>query len=93
LTGSTCCTCSRYEYGDVPAEVLERVQSIAAVCRDLNLSLPSAALHYTLRDDVVRSVVVGGSTPEQLRQNAAWFAEPVPDELWTALAGAGLIPG
>jgi len=68
------------------------VQSIEAVCRDFGVSLPAAALHYTLRDDAVRSIVVGGSTPEQLRQNAARIAEPVPKELWSALAAQGLIP-
>jgi D-threo-aldose 1-dehydrogenase len=84
---------SRYDYGDAPAAVLERVRSIAATCRELGVSLPAAALHYTLRDDTVRSVVIGGSTPEQLRQNTVWMAETVPESLWTALAESGLIPG
>jgi D-threo-aldose 1-dehydrogenase len=83
----------RYEYGDVPAPLLERVQSIAAVCRELGVSLPAAALQYTLRDDTVRSIVIGGSSPEQLRQNANRMVEPIAEELWAALAESGLIPG
>ncbi|MET0843498.1 MAG: aldo/keto reductase [Mycetocola sp.] len=83
---------SRYEYGSAPAAVLERVQSIAETCREFGVSLPAAALHYTLRDDTVRSVVIGGSKPEQLRQNARWMAECVTEALWTALAERGLIP-
>ncbi|MET4637437.1 D-threo-aldose 1-dehydrogenase [Mycetocola sp. 2940] len=82
----------RYEYGDVPAALLDRVKAIAAVCRDFEVSLPTAALQYTLRDEAVRSIVVGGSAPEQLKQNAARMVESVPDGLWSTLAERGLIP-
>ena len=83
---------ARYEYGGVPAPVLARVQSIAEVCREFGVSLPAAALQYTLRDDTVRSIVVGGSKPEQLRQNAARMMETIPDDLWSTLTERGLIP-
>jgi D-threo-aldose 1-dehydrogenase len=82
----------RYDYADVPASLLDRVQLIARVCRDFGVSLPTAALHYPARDDAVRCVVVGGSRPDQLRQNAARMTEVVPAELWQALAGQSLIP-
>ena len=83
---------ARYEYGGVPAPVLDRVRQIAAICREFGVSLPAAALQYTVRDDTVRSVVVGGSKPEQLRQNAARMVEPIPAELWDALVEKDLIP-
>lgn len=83
---------ARYEYGGVPAPVLERVRTIAGICRQFGVSLPAAALQYTLRDDTVRSIVVGGSKPEQLRQNAARMTDPIPDELWDALVEKDLIP-
>ncbi|MBG6238643.1 D-threo-aldose 1-dehydrogenase [Mycetocola sp. CAN_C7] len=83
---------ARYEYGGVPADVLDRVRSIAGVCREFGVSLPAAALQYTLREETVHSVVVGGSTPEQLEQNAERMVEPIPDALWTTLAEKGLIP-
>ncbi len=83
---------ARYEYGGVPAPVLERVQAIAALCHEFGVSLPAAALQYTLRNDTVRSIVVGGSKPEQLSQNAARTVEPIPEELWSTLTERGLIP-
>ena len=83
---------ARYEYGSVPADVLTRVQAIAAVCHDFGVSLPTAALQYTLRNQAVRTVVVGGSRPEQISQNAERMQESVPEELWSALAQRGLIP-
>ena len=85
-------TGARYDYGDVPADLLERVKAIAAACREFGVSLPAAALQYTLRDDTVRSIVVGGSRPEQLRENAERIDEAIPDTLWTALRERGLIP-
>lgn len=84
---------ARYEYGDVPADVLERVRGIARICERHGTALPTAALHFALRHPAVRTVVVGSSRPEQIRQNAERMAESVPDELWTDLVEAGLLPG
>ena len=83
---------ARYDYEAVPADLLERVKGIAVVCREFDVSLPAAALQYALRDDTVRTVVVGGSRPEQLRQNAERTNERVPDELWQTLVERNLIP-
>lgn len=83
---------ARYDYGQAPPEVLARVQAIAAVCRDFGVSLPAAALQYTLRDDAVRTIVVGGSRPAQLHQNAEHMRVSIPEELWQALARKKLIP-
>lgn len=83
---------ARYDYGDAPSALLERVQAIRAVCRDFGVPLPAAALQYTLRDDTVRAIVVGGSRPEQLRQNAERMGQSIPEDLWRTLAEKGLIP-
>jgi len=82
----------RYEYGAVPADVLERARAIAEECARFGTTLPAAALQYTLRDPLVRTVVVGASRADQLRQNAQRMAEPIPVELWDALAERQLIP-
>jgi len=83
---------ARYDYGQVPPEVLARVQAIADVCRDFGVPLPAAALQFTLRDDAVRSIVVGGSRPAQLHQNAENMRMSIPEELWHVLARRKLIP-
>ena len=82
----------RYEYGAVPDELLSRAKLIAAVCATHGVDLPTAALQYTLRLPTVASVVVGGSRPEQLSENARRMTETVPEQLWADLADAGLIP-
>lgn len=82
----------RYEYGALPEELWERLLRIAAVCRAHGVPLPAAAIQYPLRSAVVQSVVVGGSRPEQLRQNAELAALPIPADLWAELEESGLIP-
>lgn len=82
---------TRYEYGTVPDDVLARAQSIAIVCASFGVEMPAAALQYSLREPVVRTVVVGAATPEQIRQNTARMRVKIPEELWTALREERLI--
>ncbi|WP_449409114.1 aldo/keto reductase [Microbacterium maritypicum] len=83
----------RYEYGQLPDELWDRLVRIAQVCAAHDVPLPAAAIQYPLQSDAVRSVVVGGSRPEQLRQNAEHAAREIPAALWEELAAEGLIPG
>jgi D-threo-aldose 1-dehydrogenase len=75
----------RYEYGDVPADVLARAERLAEVCERHGVTLPEAALQFPLREPAVRSVVVGAATPEQVRENARRFAVDIPEALWDEL--------
>lgn len=83
---------SRFDYGEVPAELLARVTAIAEICREFGVSLPTAALQYPMRESAVVSTVVGGSKPSHVIQSAERVAEEVPEELWSTLADRGLIP-
>lgn len=83
----------RYEYGHLPEELWQRLVRIAAVCKDHDVPLPAAAIQFPLQAGAVRSVVVGGSRPAQLRQNAEYAASEIPVDLWTDLSSQGLIPG
>ncbi|GAB3123388.1 aldo/keto reductase [Glaciibacter psychrotolerans] len=83
---------ARYEYGAVPAAVLAKVQAIAAVCREFGVTLPEAALQYTLREDSVSTVIVGANRPAQIEQNVERMATTIPEELWDRLTEKGLIP-
>ena len=82
----------RYEYGQLPDDLWDRLVRIAAVCADHGVPLPAAAIQFPLQAAEVRSVVVGGSRPAQLEQNAEYAALAIPAELWQNLAAEGLIP-
>jgi D-threo-aldose 1-dehydrogenase len=83
---------ARYEYGDAPAEVIEKAQRLAMVCGKHAVELPAAALQFPLREPVVRSVVLGATEPEHVRQNVHRVAEKLPERLWEELAEEGFLP-
>lgn len=83
---------SHYDYGPVPPDKLERARALARTCAEFGVELPAAAIQYPLRDPVVRSVVVGAGSAEQIRENARRAGAAVPVELWAALADRGLLP-
>ncbi|MHA3725227.1 aldo/keto reductase [Leucobacter sp. HY1910] len=82
---------ARYEYGAVPAEVWQRLARISQICAAHGVSVPVAAAQFALRHPSVASVVLGGSRPAQLVQNAERMAVDVPHALWCELEDAGLI--
>ena len=74
-----------YAYGDVPAGVRARLDTIVAACERHGVPLPAAALQLPFRHAAVTSIVVGCRSPEEVASNAALLATPVPDELWEEL--------
>ena len=81
----------KFNYEDAPADIIARVEAIAAVCRDHDAPIQAAALQFPMAHPAVVSCVAGAQSPGQLRQNAAWFAQPLPAALWEALARGGLV--
>jgi D-threo-aldose 1-dehydrogenase len=80
-----------YFYGDVPAEVVERVKALEAVCQEYDVPLPAAAVQFPLQHDCVKSVVIGMTNGVRIRQNIDWYAHPIPLEFWRALVDKGFI--
>jgi len=81
----------KFNYEDAPSEIVTRVDAITAVCRDFGAPIQAAALQFPMAHPAVVSCVAGAHSPEQLRQNAAWFAQPLPEELWRELVRRGLL--
>ncbi|AMP02780.1 aldo/keto reductase [Collimonas pratensis] len=81
----------KFNYMDAPAEIVQRVEQLEAVCRDFSVPLPAAALQFPMAHPAVVSCIPGGRDVTQLRQNVAWFDMPIPAELWSTLKSRGLI--
>ena len=85
----------RYAYRDAPAEMVERVRRIAAICDEYGVPLAAAALQFSTRDPRVTATIVGITRPERIAQTLDLFNQPIPDELWPRLepfAGPGADP-
>ncbi|VXC88822.1 Pyridoxal 4-dehydrogenase [Burkholderia sp. 8Y] len=81
----------KFNYGDAPREIVERVGKLERVCRDFGVALSSAALQFPYAHKVVATVLMGARTPDEVRENAASFATPIPPALWDALRAEGLL--
>lgn len=82
---------ARYAYQPAPNDVLERVRRIEAVCRQYDVTLPSAALQFPLRHPCVRAVIPGANAPEQVAANVAAVKATIDPAFWAALKDQQLI--
>ena len=81
----------KFNYGDAPREVIERVARLQAVCREHGVPLAAAALQFPYAHPAVATVLTGARSADELRENAASFEQPIPADLWSALRGQGLL--
>ncbi|MGO4832301.1 aldo/keto reductase, partial [Rhizobiaceae sp. 2RAB30] len=81
----------KFNYQDVPEGIAHKVDDLAAVCRKFDVPLAAAAIQFPFRHPAVTSVLIGVKHPGRVHQNIAWFEHRLPDELWLALQGRGLI--
>jgi len=82
---------AKYDYTDVPDQVLRRAVRIDEICRAHGVELPAAALAFPLANSVVASVCVGARSPEQIKRNASLYRSGVPAELWVELRREGFL--
>ncbi|WP_374771413.1 aldo/keto reductase [Streptomyces sp. NBC_01463] len=75
----------RYDYGTVPAAVLDRARSLATRCAEHGVPLPRAALCFPLREPVVACVLAGFRTPAEVSSAATHLTHGVPEHLWHEL--------
>lgn len=80
-----------YNYEPAPAEIVERVGRLRAVCASHGVPLAAAALQFPLAHPAVLSVIPGMATPDQATQAVNWMERAIPDALWADLRTQGLV--
>lgn len=80
-----------WNYARAPAEVVDKVKSIARVCASHAVPLQAAALQFPLGSPLVASVIPGPRSRAEAAQNVAWFHSEIPPSLWSDLASEGLL--
>ena len=82
---------ARYNYAPAPAEILDKVRKMEAVCVSHDTPLIAAALQFVLGHPAVRSVIPGGANAKEVKSNVALLERPIPVMLWQDLRREGLI--
>jgi D-threo-aldose 1-dehydrogenase len=80
-----------WNYAAAPADVVARARAIDAECRASGVALPAAALQFILAHPLVVSVIPGGQTEAETKQNAALVNAPIPKALWQRLKDKQLL--
>jgi D-threo-aldose 1-dehydrogenase len=81
----------RYDYGEAPPDVIEKVARIEAVCERHGVPLPAAALQFVLGHPSVATVIPGARSAAHVERNVANFRHPIPADLWAELKHEGLL--
>ncbi len=80
-----------YDYGQVPAEICDRVTRLKAVCAAHDVPLAAAALQFPLAHPAVACVIPGMADAAEVAANIALFARDIPSALWDDLKTEGLL--
>ncbi|WP_120633597.1 aldo/keto reductase [Ruegeria sp. EL01] len=82
---------AKYNYAPAPANIMDKVRRIEAVCAEYDVPLPAAALQFVVAHPAVPTFMAGTRTVEQLGQNLNWFSHEIPAEFWIDLKAKGLL--
>lgn len=75
-----------YNYRAVPDEIAKQHRKLVAYCEAHGVDIGAAALQFPLREDVVKSVIPGPKTPQELSQILDWMTHDIPPAFWDGLA-------
>ena len=82
---------AKYNYAPAPADIMDRVRKIEAVCAEYDVPLAAAALQFVVAHPAVPCFIAGTRTVEQLRQNLKWFSHRIPEAFWSDLKERNLL--
>ncbi|HXT78761.1 MAG TPA: aldo/keto reductase [Acetobacteraceae bacterium] len=80
-----------WNYAAAPADVVDRVKRIQAICDAHKVPLPAAALQFPLAHPAVCAIIPGPRTAAEFNANLPLFTQAIPAALWSDLRQAGLL--
>ncbi|MDR7277812.1 aldo/keto reductase [Catenuloplanes atrovinosus] len=83
---------TRYAYREASPELLAWVERARETCARFGVALPTAALHFSLRNPHVDSTIVGVSRVARIADLEAMRTAEIPDALWPELDALGTAP-
>lgn len=82
---------STYNYSAAPAQIVEQVRRLQAVCDGHSVPLLAAALQFALAHPLVVSVIPGSQTLAEHNANAAMLDVEIPPAFWAELKSQHLL--
>jgi D-threo-aldose 1-dehydrogenase len=82
-----------YDYRPAPPGLIDRARRIGAACARRGVPLGAAALRFTLRHPAVTAAVVGARLPGEIRDDAGYLSDSLPDAVFDELIGELIAEG
>ena len=82
---------SKYDYGDPPQTVIDRVNRIEAVCARHGVPMAAAALQFPLAHPAISATIPGAVNAREVATNLDLFRLPIPAALWVELRHEALL--
>lgn len=76
---------STYNYRAIPENMSTRLRVLLSYCKEHHVDIGAAALHFPLRNDLVKSVIPGPKTRKELEQILSWYHTSIPESFWSGL--------
>jgi len=80
-----------FEYGPIPREIADRVETITTLCEKHGVPIKAAALHFSLAHPAVAAVIPGSSRPSRIGEDVEALNFHVPDQFWHDLRDSGVV--
>ncbi len=81
-----------FNYETARPEMAAKARAMGAVCARHGVNLKAAALQFVVAHPAVAAAIPGPRTAEEVRDNAAMMAAPIPAALWADLKAEKLLP-
>lgn len=81
-----------YAYEPASAETLAWLERLDAVCAEWQVDLRAAALHFSLRNPLISSTVIGTARASRVPEFEALVEARIPEGFWDAVAALGTPP-
>ena len=82
---------AKYNYQNAPSQILDKARRIQEICREHNVALNVAALHFAGGHPAVTSLVIGAESVDEVTNNIESMQANVPAALWQDLRDEELI--
>lgn len=80
-----------FDYGEIPAEIQDRVATLNEIAERYDVSLKAAALQFSTAHPAVAAVIPGSSRPERIREDLESIGASIPADFWQELRERRLI--